>query len=61
MQMLLAGRGIAGVGAAGLTSLVRIILADSNSMNEDNFLGSVLVVLYAVGYSTGYGWLFLPP
>ncbi|KIO19823.1 hypothetical protein M407DRAFT_222140 [Tulasnella calospora MUT 4182] len=53
MPMLLAGRGIAGIGAAGLVSVVRIILSDSGSLNEDNFMNSVLVVLYAIGYSTG--------
>ncbi|KAG8949426.1 hypothetical protein FRC00_008142, partial [Tulasnella sp. 408] len=53
MPMLLAGRGIAGIGAAGLVSVVRIILSDSGSLNEDNFMNSLLVVLYAVGYSTG--------
>ncbi|KAG8941281.1 hypothetical protein FRC04_004643 [Tulasnella sp. 424] len=53
MPMLLVGRGIAGIGAAGLVSVVRIILSDSGSLNEDNFMNSALVVLYAVGYSTG--------
>ncbi|KIO33678.1 hypothetical protein M407DRAFT_231873 [Tulasnella calospora MUT 4182] len=53
MTMLLVGRGIAGVGAAGLVSVVRIIISDSNSIDEDNFMSTVLVVLYALGYSTG--------
>lgn len=53
MTMLLIGRGIAGIGAAGLVSVVRIIISDSNSIEEDNFMSSVLVVLYAIGYSTG--------
>lgn len=53
MPMLLAGRGVAGIGAAGLVSVVRIILSDSGSLNEDNFMNSVLVSLYAVGYTTG--------
>lgn len=53
MTMLLIGRGITGIGAAGLVSVVRIIISDSNSIEEDNFMSSVLVVLYAIGYSTG--------
>lgn len=51
--MLLAGRGVAGIGAAGLLTVVRIVLTDSGSLNEDNFMNSILVVLYAIGYSTG--------
>lgn len=54
MPMLLVGRGIAGIGAAGLVSVVRIILSDAASLNEDTFLSSILVILYAIGYTTGY-------
>ncbi|KIO19830.1 hypothetical protein M407DRAFT_222177 [Tulasnella calospora MUT 4182] len=75
MPMLLAGRGIAGIGASGLLTVVRIVLTDSGSLNEDNFMNSILVVLYAIGYSTGpviggallstsFRWIFainLPP
>lgn len=53
MTMLLIGRGVAGIGAAGLVTVVRIIISDSSSMEEDNFMSSVLMVLYAIGYSTG--------
>ncbi|KAG8899769.1 hypothetical protein FRB99_006452 [Tulasnella sp. 403] len=53
MPMLLVGRGISGIGAAGFVSVVRIILSDSASLSEDSFMSSMLVVLYAVGYSTG--------
>ncbi|KAG8935917.1 hypothetical protein FRC03_000609 [Tulasnella sp. 419] len=53
MGMMLAGRGIAGVGAAGLVTVVRIILSDSADLKEDSFMNSMLVILYAVGYSVG--------
>ncbi|KAG8908455.1 hypothetical protein FRC01_007370 [Tulasnella sp. 417] len=75
MPMLLAGRGVAGIGAAGLLTVVRIVLTDSGSLSEDNFMNSILVILYAIGYSTGpviggallstsFRWIFainLPP
>ncbi|KAG9000747.1 hypothetical protein FRB95_009498 [Tulasnella sp. JGI-2019a] len=53
MAMLLVGRGIAGVGAAGLVSVVRIVLSDSGSLSEDSFLNAMLVAMYALGYATG--------
>lgn len=54
MISLLAGRGIAGIGAAGLVSVIRIILTDSGSLNEDNIMNAVLIVFYTIGFSTGY-------
>ena len=51
--MLLVGRGIAGIGAAGFVSVGRVILSDSQSLNEDTFLNSMMIVLYAIGYSVG--------
>ena len=53
MPMLLAGRGIAGIGAAGFVGIVRVILSDSESLEEDTFLNSILVGLYGFGYSVG--------
>lgn len=54
MEALLAGRGLAGIGAAGLVSVVRIIITDSGSLNEDNIMNAVLIVFYTIGFSTGY-------
>jgi MFS family permease len=53
MPMMLAGRGIAGIGAAGFLAVVRIILADSSSLDENNFQTSVLIILYAAAFSAG--------
>lgn len=75
MEALLAGRGLAGIGAAGLVSVVRIIITDSGSLNEDNIMNAVLIVFYTIGFSTGpvvggallgksFRWIFginLPP
>ncbi|KAK1230454.1 hypothetical protein PQX77_006464 [Marasmius sp. AFHP31] len=53
MEMMLAGRAIAGVGAAGLLTVVRVILSDSDSLDANNWQVSVLFLLYAIGYSVG--------
>ncbi|KIJ28884.1 hypothetical protein M422DRAFT_189144 [Sphaerobolus stellatus SS14] len=53
MPMMLAGRGIAGIGAAGLLTVVRVILADSASLDDNNVQASLLVILYAIGFSVG--------
>ncbi|KAI5119616.1 hypothetical protein M0805_007880 [Coniferiporia weirii] len=53
MPMMLAGRGVSGIGAAGFLTVVRIILADSTSLNDNNFQSSVLTSLYALGYCLG--------
>lgn len=53
MIMMIMGRGIAGIGAAGLLAVVRIILSDSNSLNDNTFQTTMLLFLYAVGYSVG--------
>ncbi|TFY72948.1 hypothetical protein EVG20_g67 [Dentipellis fragilis] len=50
---LLAGRGISGIGAAGMTVVVRVILADSNSLNDNNWQSTILSLLYTVGYVVG--------
>lgn len=51
--MVLAGRGIAGVGAAGLLTIVRTILSDTTSLNANNLQQSTMFLLYAVGFSIG--------
>ncbi|ESK84711.1 mfs multidrug transporter [Moniliophthora roreri MCA 2997] len=53
MGMMLAGRGIAGIGAAGLLTVVRAILSDSGSLDDNNWQISILFLLYAIGYSVG--------
>ncbi|KZT37965.1 MFS general substrate transporter [Sistotremastrum suecicum HHB10207 ss-3] len=69
MIMMLLGRGVAGVGAGGLIGVIRIIMADSRSLNENNWQSTMLLILYASGYSLGpvvggalvsesYRWVF---
>jgi MFS family permease len=53
MPMMLAGRGIAGIGAAGMLEVVRVIMADSSSLDENNWQMMVMFILYAIGFSTG--------
>ncbi|KAH7910601.1 major facilitator superfamily domain-containing protein [Hygrophoropsis aurantiaca] len=53
MAMVLVGRGIAGIGAAGLLTIVRTILSDSSSLDDNNWQTSILFVLYAIGYICG--------
>ncbi|KDQ08494.1 hypothetical protein BOTBODRAFT_118640 [Botryobasidium botryosum FD-172 SS1] len=53
MPMLLTGRGIAGVGAAGMVTVTRIIFSDSTSLEDNNWQSAVMTVLYAIGYVCG--------
>ncbi|KAF8839271.1 MFS general substrate transporter [Paxillus ammoniavirescens] len=53
MPMVLAGRGIAGVGAAGLLTIVRTVMLDTESLNTNNFQQSMLFLLYCVGFTVG--------
>ncbi|KAK7472826.1 hypothetical protein VKT23_000933 [Stygiomarasmius scandens] len=53
IETMLAGRGIAGVGAAGLLTVVRIIMADSSSLDDNNWQVAIFFLLYTVGYSVG--------
>ncbi|KAL5488411.1 hypothetical protein ACEPAI_6529 [Sanghuangporus weigelae] len=53
MPMMLAGRGVAGIGAAGLLTVLRTILADSRSLNLNNFQGAIMTILYTIGYCIG--------
>ena len=50
MPMMLAGRGIAGIGAAGLLTVVRVILADSRSLDDNNIQSAMMVLLYTIGF-----------
>ncbi|CCM03054.1 uncharacterized protein FIBRA_05173 [Fibroporia radiculosa] len=69
MVTMLVGRGVAGVGAAGLQAVVRIIMADSRSLDANNWQQSMLFLLFAIGYCIGpfiggelltisYRWIF---
>ncbi|OJA11790.1 hypothetical protein AZE42_13064 [Rhizopogon vesiculosus] len=53
MTMVLVGRGIAGIGAAGLLTIVRTIVSDSSSLDTNNLQQSAMFVLYAIGFSVG--------
>ncbi|KAH7911455.1 MFS general substrate transporter [Hygrophoropsis aurantiaca] len=53
MPMILAGRGIAGIGAAGLLTIVRTIISDSASPDGSNPQQSILYILYAVAFGIG--------
>ncbi|KAH7102684.1 major facilitator superfamily domain-containing protein [Auriculariales sp. MPI-PUGE-AT-0066] len=53
MAAMLAGRGIAGIGAAGILTLVRTILADSRSLKAQTWQAMGMFFLYAVGFSIG--------
>ncbi|KAK1227116.1 hypothetical protein PQX77_009898 [Marasmius sp. AFHP31] len=53
MEMMLAGRAIAGIGAAGLLTVVRTILSDSGSLSTINWQIAILFLLYSIGYSVG--------
>ena len=51
--MLLAGRGLEGVGAAGLIILMKIILADKVSLKENAKNNTIFTLVYGVGFSIG--------
>lgn len=53
MTMLLVGRGIAGIGAAGLLTSVRIIMLGSSSLDTNNIQQSAAFCLYALGFCIG--------
>lgn len=53
MTMLLVGRGIAGIGAAGLLTIVRTILSDSSSLDTNNVQQSASFFLYSIGFCIG--------
>ncbi|KAG8830751.1 hypothetical protein FRC17_004286 [Serendipita sp. 399] len=53
MPILLLGRGISGVGAAGLLGIVRILLSDSENLDDNNIQNAVMVVVYTAGFSSG--------
>ncbi|KAH7909170.1 MFS general substrate transporter [Hygrophoropsis aurantiaca] len=53
MGMVLGGRGIAGIGAAGLLTIVRTVMSDTSSLNANNVQQSAMFLLYAVGFAVG--------
>ncbi|KAG8851898.1 hypothetical protein FRB91_007242 [Serendipita sp. 411] len=53
MPALLVGRGLAGVGSAGLLGVVRIIMADSTSLNDNNAQTALMILAYTIGYTLG--------
>ncbi|KIJ59849.1 hypothetical protein HYDPIDRAFT_177654 [Hydnomerulius pinastri MD-312] len=53
MAMVLVGRGIAGVGAAGLLTVVRTIMSDTGSLNTNNVQQSSMFLLYSLGFTIG--------
>ncbi|KAI0058080.1 MFS general substrate transporter [Artomyces pyxidatus] len=53
MPTMLVGRGIAGIGAAGMLTVVRVILADSRSLRDNAWQNAILFTLYTVGYVCG--------
>ncbi|KAI0058079.1 MFS general substrate transporter [Artomyces pyxidatus] len=53
MPTMLVGRGVAGIGAAGMLTVVRVILSDSRSLNDNNWQNAILFFLYTIGYCTG--------
>ncbi|KAI0819975.1 MFS general substrate transporter [Trametes gibbosa] len=53
MPTMLAGRGVAGIGAAGMLAIFRIIMADSRSLDDNNWQQSLLFFLFTVGYCIG--------
>ncbi|KAF8334316.1 MFS general substrate transporter [Cantharellus anzutake] len=53
MPMLLAGRGISGVGAAALLTVTRVIFADNRNLQTNAIQTTMLSLLFAVGYSIG--------
>jgi hypothetical protein len=58
MPVLLAGRGISGVGGAGITTVSRIIISDVRSLDENSVQASVMVSLQGLGYIIGEGEKF---
>lgn len=53
MLMILIGRGIAGIGAAGLLTIVRTILSDTESLDGNNVQQSAMMLLYAIPFAAG--------
>ncbi|KAH9858829.1 MFS general substrate transporter [Lenzites betulinus] len=53
MATMLAGRGVAGIGSAGMLSIFRIIITDSRSLDDNNWQQSLLFFLFTVGYCIG--------
>ena len=41
------------IGAAGMLTVLRTILADSRSLNMNNIQGAIMTVLYTIGFCIG--------
>ncbi|KAI0704999.1 MFS general substrate transporter [Cerioporus squamosus] len=53
MPTMLVGRGIAGIGSAGMMAVVRIIMSDSRSLDDNNWQQTMLFLLFTIGYCVG--------
>jgi MFS family permease len=72
MPILLFGRGLAGVGSAGITATSRIIIADVRSLDNNSVQAAVMVTMQGLGFivgpliggsisgsSGGWRWIFI--
>ncbi|KAF9487945.1 MFS general substrate transporter [Pleurotus eryngii] len=50
IETMLVGRAVAGVGAVGLLTIVRVIISDSRSLDSSNWQTTLLFFLYTIGY-----------
>lgn len=53
MLQLLLGRGISGVGGAGITTVSRIIISDVRSLDDNSVQAAVIVTLQGLGFIVG--------
>ncbi|TBU45918.1 MFS general substrate transporter [Dichomitus squalens] len=53
MATMLVGRGIAGIGAGGMMAVIRIILSDTSSLDDNNVQQTMLFFLFTIGYCVG--------
>ncbi|KAF9510792.1 hypothetical protein BS47DRAFT_1406808 [Hydnum rufescens UP504] len=64
MATMLAGRGVAGVGAAALLTVTRVIMADSRTLDSNVWQTVVMSLLFSIGFSiaylstVSYRWIF---
>lgn len=53
MPVLLLGRGLSGVGGAGITTITRIIISDVRSLDDNAIQSTILVSMQGLGYILG--------
>ncbi|KAF8334320.1 major facilitator superfamily domain-containing protein [Cantharellus anzutake] len=53
MPMLLAGRGISGVGTAALMTATRVVFGNTRNIRDNSIHATMISMLFSVGYSTG--------